>query len=176
MKRSQRWNTLQICPRRDSNLGGSNLWSNALSIRPRRRPHVTVGGVCVCYCHQNHGITMEKGIQIFCAVIGCWIGAVLTSHKPEAITWFEREMFIRRHGKQIVNFVTVMTLQCKHIGKHWRRKSNSYQSKYSWLSDGATAHTWQAAMMDCRCQLYDVGIKSVNINHENTASFVPQET
>ena len=30
MKRSQRWNTLQICYRRDSDTGGSDLWSNAL--------------------------------------------------------------------------------------------------------------------------------------------------
>ena len=32
MKRSQRWNTLQICPRRDSNTGGSDLWSNTLPL------------------------------------------------------------------------------------------------------------------------------------------------
>ena len=37
MKRSQRWNNLQICPRRDSTTGGSELWSNALPVRPRRR-------------------------------------------------------------------------------------------------------------------------------------------
>ena len=36
MKRSRRWNTLQICPRRSSNSGGSDLWSNALPVRPRR--------------------------------------------------------------------------------------------------------------------------------------------
>ena len=28
MKQSQRWNDLQILPRRDSNAGGSDLWSN----------------------------------------------------------------------------------------------------------------------------------------------------
>ena len=38
MKRSQRWNILQICPRRDSNSGGGALWSNALPIRRQRRP------------------------------------------------------------------------------------------------------------------------------------------
>ena len=38
MKQSQRWNTLEICPCRDLNSGGSDLWSNALPIRPRRRP------------------------------------------------------------------------------------------------------------------------------------------
>ena len=32
MKRSQRWNTLHICPRRDSNTGGSDLWSNTLRL------------------------------------------------------------------------------------------------------------------------------------------------
>ena len=32
MKRSQRWNNLQICPRRDSNRGGSDLWSNTLPL------------------------------------------------------------------------------------------------------------------------------------------------
>ena len=37
-KRSERWNNLQICPRRDSNSGGSDLWSNAPTVRPRRRP------------------------------------------------------------------------------------------------------------------------------------------
>ena len=35
---SQRWNTLQICPRRESNSGGSDLWSNALPTRPWRHP------------------------------------------------------------------------------------------------------------------------------------------
>ena len=32
MKRSQRWNNLQIYPRRDSNMGGSDLWSNTLPL------------------------------------------------------------------------------------------------------------------------------------------------
>ena len=32
MKRSQRWNNLQICPRRDSNTGGSDQWSNTLPL------------------------------------------------------------------------------------------------------------------------------------------------
>ena len=32
MKRSQRWNNLQICPRRNSNTGGSDLWSNTLPL------------------------------------------------------------------------------------------------------------------------------------------------
>ena len=30
MKWIQRWNNLQICPRWDSNMGGSDLWSNTL--------------------------------------------------------------------------------------------------------------------------------------------------
>ena len=38
MKQSQRWNTLQICPRRDSNSGGRDLWSMGLPTRPWRRP------------------------------------------------------------------------------------------------------------------------------------------
>jgi len=37
MKQSQRWNTLRICLRWDLNFGGSDLWSNALPIIPRRR-------------------------------------------------------------------------------------------------------------------------------------------
>ena len=32
MKRSQRWNNLQICPRRDSNTGSSDMWSNTLQL------------------------------------------------------------------------------------------------------------------------------------------------
>jgi len=32
MKQRQRWNTLQISPRRDSNTGDSDLWSNALPL------------------------------------------------------------------------------------------------------------------------------------------------
>ena len=36
MKQNQRWNTLLICQHRDSNSGGSNLWSNALPTRARR--------------------------------------------------------------------------------------------------------------------------------------------
>ena len=40
MKRSQRWSTLQICTHRGSNSGGSDLWSKALPVRPRRRPIV----------------------------------------------------------------------------------------------------------------------------------------
>ena len=38
MKWRQGWNTLQICPSRDSNWGGSDLWSNALPTRLWRRP------------------------------------------------------------------------------------------------------------------------------------------
>ena len=33
MKRSQRWNTLQICPHRGSNSGGSDMWSKNLPVR-----------------------------------------------------------------------------------------------------------------------------------------------
>jgi len=32
MKRSERWRNLQICPRRNSNTGGSDIWSNTLPI------------------------------------------------------------------------------------------------------------------------------------------------
>ena len=32
MRRSERWNNLQICPRRDSNTSGSDLWSNTLPL------------------------------------------------------------------------------------------------------------------------------------------------
>ena len=32
MRRSERRNNLQICPRRDSNTGGSDLWSNTLPL------------------------------------------------------------------------------------------------------------------------------------------------
>ena len=38
MKRSQKWKTRRICPRRDSNSGGSDLWRNALPTTPRSRP------------------------------------------------------------------------------------------------------------------------------------------
>ena len=31
-KRSRRWNTIQICPRRDSNTGDSDLWANPLPL------------------------------------------------------------------------------------------------------------------------------------------------
>jgi len=39
MKRSQRWNNLQICPRQGSNMGGSDLWSNTLPLDPRPLRH-----------------------------------------------------------------------------------------------------------------------------------------
>ena len=32
MKQSQRWNTLQMCQHRDSNMGGSDLWSKMLPL------------------------------------------------------------------------------------------------------------------------------------------------
>ena len=35
MKQSQRWNNLQICPHRDLNMGGSDLWSNMLPLDHR---------------------------------------------------------------------------------------------------------------------------------------------
>ena len=35
-KRRQRWDTIQICPRPNSNSVGSELWSTALPVRPRR--------------------------------------------------------------------------------------------------------------------------------------------
>jgi len=42
MKRSQGWNALQICPRRDSNSGGSDLWSNTLPLDHRGAPMITI--------------------------------------------------------------------------------------------------------------------------------------
>ena len=41
MKRSERWNAPQICPRRHSNSGGSDLRANALLTRPQRHPLCT---------------------------------------------------------------------------------------------------------------------------------------
>ena len=37
MKRSHRWNTLQVCLRWDSSSSGSDLVCNVLTVRPRRR-------------------------------------------------------------------------------------------------------------------------------------------
>jgi len=37
MKRSRRWNTFQLCPNCNSNSDGSDMWSNALPVRPQRR-------------------------------------------------------------------------------------------------------------------------------------------
>ena len=48
MKQSQRWNNLQICPRRDSNTGGSDLWCNTLPLDHggahlcERKQHVSI--------------------------------------------------------------------------------------------------------------------------------------
>ena len=42
MKRSQRRNIFPICPLRDSNLGGTDLFSKALPIGPRRRPALII--------------------------------------------------------------------------------------------------------------------------------------
>ena len=42
MKRSQRLNTLQICPRRDSNSGDSDLWSNTLPLDHRGAPNTSM--------------------------------------------------------------------------------------------------------------------------------------
>ena len=36
--KGQRWNTLLICPHRDKNSGGNDLWSNALPVTPWRCP------------------------------------------------------------------------------------------------------------------------------------------
>ena len=52
MNRDQCWNTLQIFPHRDSNWSDSDLWSNALPTRSRRRPTSSVwnnwsANVCV---------------------------------------------------------------------------------------------------------------------------------
>ena len=56
MKRSERWNTLQICPRRDSNTGGSDLWSNTLPLDHggalSLSPPLSLC-VCVCVCPHN---------------------------------------------------------------------------------------------------------------------------
>ena len=40
MKRSERWNAHRICQSWDSNSDGSDLWSDALPVRPRRSPKV----------------------------------------------------------------------------------------------------------------------------------------
>jgi len=54
-ERSQRWNTLHRCPRRDSNLGGGDLWSNTL-------PGLNV---TLCVWHRipiNHFILVQQYI------------------------------------------------------------------------------------------------------------------
>ena len=57
MKRSQKWNTLQICPRRDSNPCGNDLLSNALPTRPRRRP---IRLIIIWYIVHNKNITFPN--------------------------------------------------------------------------------------------------------------------
>ena len=51
MRWSQGWNTLQICPCRDSNSDGSELWANVLPVRPQRHPAWTLN--CIYHCANN---------------------------------------------------------------------------------------------------------------------------
>jgi len=65
MKRSQRWNNFQICPRRDSNTSGSDLWSNTL-----RLDHTGTndyGAICIVL----YAVNQEKCIINFCQFSQC---------------------------------------------------------------------------------------------------------
>jgi len=59
MKREQRGNTAQICPRRDSNSGGSEICSKALPTRPRRRPDEDYRSVWINIQKLNNNIIIR---------------------------------------------------------------------------------------------------------------------
>ena len=62
MKRSQGWNTLQIRQRRDSNTGGSDLWSNTLPL-----DH---GGALLTRWQQIQGTSLDYSLINWAAYIG----------------------------------------------------------------------------------------------------------
>ena len=59
MKQSQRWINLQICPRQDSNTGGSYLWSNTLPLEH--------GGTQVAY--KKLGLFIHSVILIILTIL-----------------------------------------------------------------------------------------------------------
>ena len=56
-------NTLQICPRRDSNSGGSDMWSNALPTR-RRKPPLIPHLKCLLHVWLIIRILLKKNYDI----------------------------------------------------------------------------------------------------------------
>jgi len=72
MKRSQRWNTLQIGPHRDSNASVSDMWSKAQPVKPRRRPWEYELSVELSYCD------LRPRKRKMGRVSGCWVSILLS--------------------------------------------------------------------------------------------------
>jgi len=108
MKRSQRRNTLQICPHRDSNSGGSDLWSNRVSVRQQNSGvHVftsfyTIREVYIqLFISQTVPIIISSFVdlnitlipvlvwKIVCQILQCLIGVI---HPPEMVHIFQKKV------------------------------------------------------------------------------------
>ena len=116
MKRCQRWNTLQICPRQDSNWGGSDLWSKALPTRPWRWPsslkkkHGLTGSHNFTCCHfscsfvflflDDNGMRLLLWLLWILLVTRRWLLmlAILTCYRGNQ--WYETRFFLKWKMKQ----------------------------------------------------------------------------
>ena len=73
MKRSQRWNNLQICPHHDLNMGGSHLWSNTLLLDQGGTPHLFYDFGIVSYIIRNWTAVLSLTFLIHIATQRCTV-------------------------------------------------------------------------------------------------------
>jgi len=96
MRRSERRNNLQICPRRDSNTGGSDLWSNT-------RPLDHGGAPPPHTCYKNDNLTYSSLIHTYSDP--CLINSFMFNNKIERFINNKRETYnlVSLHSEAILS-------------------------------------------------------------------------
>ena len=100
MERSQRWNNLKICPRRDSNTSGSDLWSNTLPLDHGGAPNLW-SDVQLLYhgCKFHFDLKLPfRYIQLVLELIGVWLSSssseqILFSNVTVNIVYYNSRTF-----------------------------------------------------------------------------------
>jgi len=120
MKWSQIWNTLQICPHRDSNSGGSDLWSNALSVGPQRRPEIE-------RCYQMISCLTE--VMYPFPPFGWYVA---TLPHITRLWWHRMRICLqnlhRTYSAFLCVFIVLITMLTPSFGSHLRMHANSYSA------------------------------------------------
>ena len=152
MRRSQRWNNLQICPLRDSNPGGSDLWSNTLPL--------------------DHGGALMWG-YVWCYVITCvicdaimvmWWYVIIYLMLWDVILcdrmWWYNSQFIWFFTNSITKCVWVIRNKGKTIFRNYTWKVCIFIFKYIYISMYLYLTLWKLIVFFlnniCQCLLNEL--------------------